>query len=138
MPFFGKNSYKVLRDHVNEINNKPLYSITALSSQLRRLTVYLLYYKDRFLKFTLQRYVFLFTYANFFVIFFVILSGLEPKLTEPKSAVLPLHNGTILSSTTVSLFDGANVDVFLISTKENEENFKRNYYFRPAIKQHFV
>ncbi len=45
----------------------------------------------------------------------VVPPGLEPGLTEPKPAVLPLHNGTII-------FDGANIERFLFSNKKNDEN----------------
>ena len=45
----------------------------------------------------------------------VVPPGFEPGLTEPKPAVLPLHNGTIV-------FDGANIERFLFSNKKNEEN----------------
>lgn len=44
----------------------------------------------------------------------VVPLGFEPRLTEPKPAVLPLHNGTIILS-----FDGANVKLFLFPAKKS-------------------
>ena len=56
----------------------------------------------------------------------VVPLGFEPRLTEPKSAVLPLHNGTIVIARRQPPcdIDGANVEVFFISAKGNGENFE--------------
>lgn len=55
----------------------------------------------------------------------------EPWLTEPKSAVLPLHNGTIFMSLQqrCCYFDAANVEHFFISPKTKCRKIKRKLLF---------
>ncbi len=50
-----------------------------------------------------------------FVDFSVVLGGLEPPLTEPKTVVLPLHHGTI--NINCFQFSGAKVIDFSSTTK---------------------
>lgn len=52
----------------------------------------------------------------------VVPLGFEPRLTEPKPAVLPLHNGTIH-------FRRCKYSMFFVFLQKKQRKFKQNNYF---------
>lgn len=57
---------------------------------------------------------------------FVVLGGLEPPLTEPKTVVLPLHHGTIAVQKYMFLLGKTNFSAFFYSKKAKVVYFYLN------------